>query len=499
MASDHTVIRGGRLLDAAAHRAEPADVLIEGTTIREIGPAGLAAPEAARTIDARDRLLMPGLVNAHTHGHGSVGKGLGDRWSLELLLNALPWANGGLAEEDLFLAAQLNAAEMLRKGSTAAYDLFLQFPLPDRRSLEAIGRAYSEAGVRVVLAPMMANHSLYEAVPGLMQALPEALRRQVEASRAAPLASLRHALAEWLDDWPFDRDRVRPALAPTIPTHCSDEFLVLCRDTARDQGVGVHMHLAESKPQALAGQEFYGQSLAAHLDRVGLLGPDFTAAHGIWLDDDDLKRLADRGAAVAHNPGSNLRLGCGIAPVREMLARRLTVGVGSDGSVSSDNQNVFEAARLASFVSRVRSPDPEQWITAEEALRMATEGGAAVLGMDDRIGRIAPGYYADIVFLDLGAVGLVPLNDPVHQLVHSEDGSAVDSVMVGGRLVLEHGRFTGFDYGRLRTRLEQTVARMRDGAAEAKALADQLEPVVARHCIGLARRSYHVERLCCGW
>ena len=492
--SGFQVVRGGRLLDAARHGAAPADILIAGDTIREVGAPGMDAPAGARAIDASDRLLMPGLVNAHTHGHGALAKGMGDRWSLELLLNAGPWLSGSRTLDDKHLAALLNAAEMVRKGCTAAYDLYFEVPLPTTEGIAAVARGYADVGVRAVIAPMMADRLFYDAVPGLSDALPAPLRTRLERVRAAPYEESVAVSREILHGWPFDRAQARPALAPTIPLHCSDDFIVACRDLAREYEVGVHMHLAESKVQAVSGIERYGRTLAAHIDGLGLLGPGFTGAHCVWLDDDDIARLADNGASVAHNPGSNMRLGSGIAPVRAMLARGLNVGIGTDGSNCSDNQNMFEAMRFASFASRVQSPEYETWLATDEVLRLATEGSARALGFGDAIGRIAPGYKADIVFLDLANVNYLPLNDAVNQVVHCEDSSAVERVMIGGRMVLEGGRLTTIDEARMRRDAEAAVERLEAAGAGARDLALALEDAVGRYCVGLARRPYHIHR-----
>ena len=493
--NEFQIIRGGRLLDAAARTAAPADILVEGARIREIGAPGLAAPEAARVVDAAGRLLMPGLVNAHTHGHGGLAKGIGDRWSLELLLNAGPWISGNRSLDDKYLSAQLNAAEMLRKGCTAAYDLYLEVPLPTAEGMALVGRAYADVGIRAVIAPMMADRLFFEAIPGLLDALPGDLRARVEAVSAAPYAESIAAARQVLHDWPLDRSLVKPALAPTIPLHCSDEFIVACRDLADEYGVGLHMHLGESRTQAVSGMRRYGKTLTAHLDALGFLGPNFTGAHCVWLDDDDVARMADSGASVAHNPGSNLRLGSGIAPAAAMRRRGVNVGVGTDGSNCSDNQNMFEAMRIASFVSRVVTPDMAGWLATDEVLRMATEGSAQALGWAGEIGRVAPGYFADIVFLDLANINFVPLNDATNQIVHSEDSSAVESVMVGGRMVLENGHFTGFDYAKLRGDAEAACERLRGANAGARALAEKLERHVARFCVGLANEPYHIHHL----
>ena len=492
--SAHTVIRGGRVLDPVAREAGEADVLVRGDTVMAVGRPGLMAPADAAVVDAKDRLLIPGLVNAHTHGHGSLGKGLGDKWSLELLLNANPWVSGGFTLEDKYISALLNAAEMVLKGCTSAYDVYFEFPRPTLEGLSAAGRAYSEVGVRVVLAPMMADTTLYDAIPGLLAALPEPYRSHAEGLRTATADEHIRACRSLLRDWPFERSRVRPALGPTIPLHCSDEFITGCRDLALDFGVGVHMHLAESKVQAVSGLRRYGKTLAHHLDDCGLLGPGFTGAHGVWLDEDDLKLMRDRGASIAHNPGSNLRLGSGVAPARRMLDHGLAVGIGTDGSASSDNQNMFEAMRMAAFVSRIVTPEPGEWLGAWEVLALATDGSARVLGMENDIGRIAPGYKADIAFLDLRNVNFIPLNDVANQIVNCEDSSAVDSVMIGGRMVLENRRFLTLDYEKLRRDAQAAAERLSRGNRETRQRLDAAAAFVSRHCVGLACEPYHVHR-----
>jgi len=488
MTTATTVIRGGALLDAAGFRAQPADILIEGEAIREIGQPGMKAPEAARPLDARDRLLIPGLINAHTHSHGGLARGLvPDAIPLEILLAYAGALNGHRTLEDKYLSAQLSAIELVRKGCTACYDMFTEFPAPTVEGVHAVARAYQDVGVRAVVAPMMADLTLWQALPGLIDSLPDTFRRQVEGLRAAPGQASAATCRDILKAWPFDRSEIAPGLGPTIPLHCSDGFLTACRDLGREFEVGIQMHLAESRGQAVLGVEKYGASLTKHLDALGVVGPRFSGAHAVWLDDDDFRRLSGAGASVAHNPMSNLRLGSGVARARAMLKAGVRVGVGTDSAASSDTQNMFEAIRLCAYLSRVQTFDPREWITAEEAFRLATEGSAGVLGME-RIGRLAPGFKADVVFLDLSRTGWVPLNDALLQLVNGEAGAAVDSVMVGGRLVLEHGRLLGVDEAKVRAEAERTAARLRTLNAESYAQARALADHVGAFCVSAASR-----------
>ena len=489
-----TVIRGARLLDAEARHGEAGDILIEGDAIAEIGPPGLAAPDDAAVIDGSETLVMPGLINAHTHGDASLAKGLGDRWSLELLLNATPLTSERFRLEDKYLAAKLAAVEMALGGCTACYDLFSEFPLPSSEGLAAAGRAYADVGLRAVVAPMMADRTFWQAIPGLLDALPDALRGEVERTQAEPGDASLAACRKAVKDWPFAEDRVRLALAPTIPHHCADSFLRGCRALADEFGLAIQSHLAESKVQAVVGMRTYGGTLCAHLDDLGIIGPDFTAAHAVWVDDDDVRRLADRGASVAHNPTSNLRLGVGVARARAMIDAGVNVAVGTDACTCSDSLDMFGAMRLACTLSRICSPDPARWLTAEDALRMASEAGARALGFGGVIGRLAAGYKADLVFLDTSHVRYTPLNHAARQVVFAETGSAVRHVMVGGRFIVQDGRVLTVDMDALRAEVAQANERLRRQSADAARLVQRLEPVVAGFCAGLAKEPYHVHR-----
>jgi 5-methylthioadenosine/S-adenosylhomocysteine deaminase len=492
MVMQRTVIRGGRVLAHSKAALADADILVEAGRIAAIEPWGRITLGDAREIDAHERILIPGLINAHMHGHGNLSKGVGDRWTLELLLNAGPWASRLDNLDATYVAASVGAVEMLLKGCTACYDLFVAFPTASLEGLSAVGRAYAEAGMRAVVAPMMADRTFYAAIPGLTDALPEELRAEVTRMASASGEENLRGCEAALKAWPFERDRVRPALAPTIPLHCADEFMVGAARLAREHGIGYHTHLGESKIQAVSGIKRYGVTLTRHLDDLGILGPNFTAAHAVWLDRDDIARMGDHGAAVAHNPGSNMRLGSGIAPARRMLSAGVHLGIGTDGASCSDNLNMFEAMRLASLASHVRGPDYETWLSTREVLHAATEGSAHLLGFGGKLGRLEPGYFADVVFLDATHINWTPLNDVVNQLVHTEDGSAVDKVMVGGTLVVEGGEILSLDRRALRARAEATAERLRRSHAAARVVAEKLEPIVGAFCRGIASGPYHI-------
>ena len=246
----HCVVRGGRILDIQRHAAEPADILVAGDTIREIGPPGLEAPAGALVIDAADRLLVPGLVNAHTHGHGHLGKGSGDRWTLELLLNAGPSLNSHRTLEDKYLACLLGGLDMIRLGTTACYDLFYEFPCRASRGWKRPPAATGTLDFGSCSRRWLPTITSTRPSMGFSTRLSPAQRKAVERFRLAPAAETLAALEAIIARWPFDPTEAGLALAPTIPLHCSDDFLTGCSSLAREAGLGLHMHLAESKVQA---------------------------------------------------------------------------------------------------------------------------------------------------------------------------------------------------------------------------------------------------------
>jgi 5-methylthioadenosine/S-adenosylhomocysteine deaminase len=488
------IIRGGLVLDATDFLGA-SDILVRDGVIVSVGAAGMPAPEDAMTVDASRRLLHPGLVNAHTHGHGNLSRSMGDRITLELLLASAPHTSPYQSVEEKRVSATIGAAEMLLKGCTACYDLFVEFPLPTEEGIVAVADAYAQAGMRAVIAPMMADMTLYEAIPGLMDALPSNLQQAVAPLGLPPWQQTLERMRAILRNWQADRAMVRPAVAPTIPLHCRDEFMIACRDLAAEFDVGIHTHLAESKVQAVVGARRYGRSLTAHIEQLGLLGPHFVAAHGVWLDQDDMRRIGAHGGSVAHNPASNMRLGSGVADALGMIEAGINLAIGTDAATCNDNLNMYQSLHFAAAASHARGPDTSRWLSAPQVFAAATVGSARALGFD-RIGRIAPGYAADIVFLDLDAPTLIPLNEPTTQMVMGEDGTSVADVMVAGRFVVRGRRLLNIDLPALAARAASLRADMNARSAASRQRYDAVVPILNDFCPALARSEWHINRWC---
>ena len=428
-------------------------------------------------------MLIPGLISAHTHSHGALNRGaVDDKVSLEMFLTGAGASTRSRGTNDKYLSAALSAAEMIRKGCTACFDLSVEFLGPSREGISAVASAYRDAGMRAVVAPMIADRTIYQALPGLLEALPENLRAQCAKLSAAPIEQTLSACNDILANWEFDRRWIRPALGPTIPLHCSDEFLAGCARLAREYGVPVQTHLAESRAQAALGLTRYGKSLVGHLEELGFLSERLSAAHAIWLDDDDIARLGQSGvrrrAQSVQQSAARLRR-------RSRCARCCTaassVGVGTDASNTSDGQNMFEATRLASYLSRIDGFASDEWLSAHEAFHLATEGSAKVLGFE-KIGRLAVGYEADIVFLRLDSPHFVPLRSPLIQMVFGENGASVQTVMIGGRIVFDDGRLLTLDEKALRREAEEAANRLDRANADTYASAATVARLVGAFC-----------------
>lgn len=487
------VIRRASIPGAGTGAMTQQDVLIIDGKIVEIANTGLSAPEGSIELCAQGQAVLPGFSNAHTHSHFAFGRGFGDLWTLETHLNSGGGISYGATLDDMSLAAKLGAADMIRNGCTAAYDMVVQSPVTSPDGMHAVASGYQAAGIKAVVAATVTDQTFWASVPGLIGALsPEEAEWIRTITLAAPDTHL-EGLRRTLESWTFDTDKIKLGLAPSVPLLCSDTLLESVANLARDFGVPMQTHLAESKVQSALSQRRWGKSLTEHLASIGFFEGRVSAAHAIWLNDSDIRILAEKGVAVAHNPASNMRLGNGIAPISAMIKAGVSVGLGTDACSCADQQNMIDAMRLASYASRTRGPDPEHWLSAEQVFDMATQGSADLLGLPNT-GRLAVGKCADLVFIDLADIAYLPLNNFWNQLVFSESGRGVKRVMVDGQVIYEEGRFTLFDYDDLRERVNDTAERLKDTAQERRARFKNLESVVSLFCVGLAQTPFEPDQ-----
>ncbi|MGJ4857974.1 amidohydrolase family protein [Labrys sp. La1] len=422
------------------------DILVEGNCIAAIGP-DLGDHPGARLIDGRGRLVMPGLVNAHTHSGETFFRGRYERLPLELwLLYAYPLLMGPLLPPRLlYLRTLLLAMESLKGGVTLLCDDFFDPPRHDLDRLGTVFRAYEDAGIRANVSSAVMNIHPLDAVAYGRQIMPADLQAKLDfgppITASAYVDYCRSALAAFQDR----AGRLRFMIAPSAPQRCTPELMLACNELARQWRVPFHTHILETKTQAVTGELLHGKSLIRYLHDLGLLHSGITIAHSVWVDEDDIALMGAAGCSVAHNAVSNLKLGAGIAPLRRLIDAGVTIGLGTDGVSSNDSARIFDVMRTAALVQSATGPDHERWVSAREILNAATLGGAHTALLGELTGSLEVGKRADLIMLRLDSLAFTPLNDIVRQLVYAENGASIERVMVEGEIVVEQGLLTRID------------------------------------------------------
>jgi cytosine/adenosine deaminase-related metal-dependent hydrolase len=268
-----------------------------------------------------------------------------------------------------------------------------------------------------------------------------------------------------------------------------------CVDLAVRSGCLIHTHLAETKVQSVLALERWRQSVVSYLSSVGALNAEFVGAHAIWINESDIDALASAGATVVHNPASNLKLSSGVCPVRELSTAGVTIALGTDGVMTSDNLEMHEAMRLAALLGKARFPyDETLWTTAPEVWGMATDGGARGIGWEN-LGRLEEGYLADFVLLRRDSAYQAVTFDPIRALTYSETGASVDTVVVDGQVIVRNGTATKVDASTIRRRAQETAVLLHeDGRSGLAAGRDLYQSAVRDRCRQLAARELGFDR-----
>lgn len=439
------VISGPRHVDLSIRAAwivpiEPPGALAGHTLLVDGGRIVAVVPDAVAAIDyvARERLaldrhvVMPGLVNAHTHTAMTLLRGVADDVPLTEWLTEHIWPRETrfVTPEFVHDGVLLGATEMLRGGITCCNDMYFY---PD-----AAARAYQAAGMRAVLGLPVLD-------------FPTPYASDSDAYLHAGLAArdaFKHA------------PRLHWMLAPHAPYTVGDATFEKVVTFARQLDLSLQTHLQETRQELADAIDATGESPLARLDRLGATGPGFLAIHAVHLSTGDAERLAAQQCSVAHCPTSNMKLASGIAPVTDLLARGINVALGTDGAASNNRLDLFSEMRLASLLAKVSTADAAA-LPASTAVRMATLGGAKALGLDELIGSLVPGKQADVIAVDLGDIDDAPVYDPISHLVHVASRERVTDVWVCGQHVVRERRLTTIDESMLaaRTRLWQQKLR----------------------------------------
>lgn len=449
------LIRNGRVFDLDGDVDHPpvADMLIRDGIIAEIAP-NLPEHAGVPELDATGQLLIPGLVNAHYHSHDVMLRGMFEQIPLDLwIYYSGPQNYPATTAEDLRLRTVLGAVDCLTNGVTTLQDM-VAIPSGDPAHLDAILRGYEASGIRASVGLQIGDLAAAGTVPfwdEIGGEVGKLLRSPIDAE---PLKALIESTVD------SGTDRLTWGLAPSAPQRCSDDLLAWLAVIAKSRNLQTFTHVYEARNQAVMARTGPNAgSLISRLERFGLLNENLTIAHGVWIDEDELKHLGAAGANMAFNPATNLKLLNGFAPIRGYADGGTTVALGCDNCSGNDSQSLFQSMKNFALYWGMQSEAGESG-AARRAFSAATLGGARALGLQGKIGALKPGMCGDVVMLDLSSSTYRPLHSALNQVVYGETGQGIRAVVVGGKLAVQNGEVIDHPSAQLKTASEDARTRM---------------------------------------
>ena len=405
-------------MDGAGRTIENGAVAIDGTNIVAVDSADAIARQfrSAETIDATGQVVMPGLINTHTHAPMVLYRGLADDMGLMEWLTQyiFPAEAKTVSPEFVRAGTRLAALEMIQSGTTTYADMYY--------FEEDIARETKTAGLRGVLGQTIIQFPVADA-----------------KTPADALARAERFIQQFQND-----PLIMPAVAPHAIYTLDEPTLRNARELSKKYSVPTLIHLAETSDEVKMAQERFNATPVSYLDRLGFLGVGVLAAHAVWVSDSDAAILQTRGVGVSHNPESNMKLASGTAPVPSFLKAGIALGLATDGAASNNDLDMFEAMRTASLLAKLQTSDPSV-VPAATALDMATMGGARALGLAGQIGSIEPKKRADLIVVSMRSARQTPLYDPISHLVYTTHGDDVRDTIVNGKIVMRDRKVLTLD------------------------------------------------------
>ncbi len=420
-------------MDAARRVIQDGAVAIQSGTIVAVGPREDIEQrfDAARRIDARGDLILPGLINGHAHAAMSLFRGLADDLSLDDWLKKyiFPAEARNVTEDFVVWGTRLGVLEMLRGGITTYADMYY--------FEDAVARVTKEAGMRGVLGETILDFPAPD-----NKTLAEAFRYT----------------QDYLDRWKGD-PLITAAVAPHSIYTCSEKTLKDSAALARRNNSPILIHIAEAPFELEQSRAKHGLSPVGYLERIGLLGPDVVGAHCIWVDAADVTTLAHFGVGCIYNPSSNMKTASGVMPAVDMLAAGVPIGLATDGAASNNDQDLFEEIDLAAKLQKIARKDPRA-LPAEQVVEMATIGGARALHLEKQIGSLEAGKKADLIVIRTEAAHATPMYNVYSHLVYALKASDVNTVIIDGRMVMEDRRMLTLDESEILTKAREYKKRI---------------------------------------
>ena len=426
------LIKNAFILDPNNFEDKKQSLLIKDDLIAEIADE-IDESNIDKVIDAEGKILLPGLVNTHTHLSMTLFRGLADDLSLDSWLNDHIWPmEANLNGDYCYIGALLGAVELIKSGTTTFSDMYFY--------MEDVARAVEDAGIRAVLSYGMIDFGIEE-------------KREAEIKENMALFNACNGMAD---------GRIKVFFGPHSPYTASEELLVKVRELADEYGIGIHIHVGETQKEINDSLDERGLRPFEYLEKIGFLGPDVVAAHCVWLSDNEIEIIKKHGVKVSHNPCSNMKLASGIAPVSKLIENGICVSIGTDGASSNNNLDLIEELKTASLLQKVSTLDPKV-LDSEESIRMATIKGAEALGLDDEIGSIEVGKKADIILIDTAAANMTPDSSSLSSnVVYSANGSNVDTTICNGKILMENKKLTTLDEEEIYAKARQAIKELKE-------------------------------------
>ncbi len=426
------LIKNALILNPNNFENKKQSLLIKDDLIAEISDE-IDDSNADKIIDAEGKILLPGLINTHTHLSMTLFRGLADDLSLDSWLNDHIWPmEANLNGDYCYIGALLGAVELIKSGTTTFSDMYFY--------MEDVARAVDDAGIRAVLSYGMIDFG-------------DAERREAEIKENMALYDACNGMAD---------GRIKVFFGPHSPYTASEELLVKVRELADEHNIGIHIHVSETQKEINDSLDERGIRPFEYLEKIGFLGPDVVAAHCVWLSDEEIEIIKKHGVKVSHNPCSNMKLASGVSPVSKLIENDICVSIGTDGASSNNNLDLIEELKTASLLQKVSTLDPKV-LTSDEAIEMATIKGAEALGLDDEIGSIEVGKKADIILIDTNSANMVPDSSSLSSnVIYSANGSNVDTTICNGKILMENKKLTTLDEDGIYAKAKQAIKELKE-------------------------------------
>jgi 5-methylthioadenosine/S-adenosylhomocysteine deaminase len=426
------LIKNALILNPNNFENKKQSLLIKDDLIAEISDE-IDDSNADKIIDAEGKILLPGLINTHTHLSMTLFRGLADDLSLDSWLNDHIWPmEANLNGDYCYIGALLGAVELIKSGTTTFSDMYFY--------MEDVARAVDDAGIRAVLSYGMIDFS-------------DAERREAEIKENMALYDACNGMAD---------GRIKVFFGPHSPYTASEELLVKVRELADEHNIGIHIHVSETQKEINDSLDERGIRPFEYLEKIGFLGPDVVAAHCVWLSDEEIEIIKKHGVKVSHNPCSNMKLASGVSPVSKLIENDICVSIGTDGASSNNNLDLIEELKTASLLQKVSTLDPKV-LTSDEAIEMATIKGAEALGLGDEIGSIEVGKKADIILIDTNSANMVPDSSSLSSnVIYSANGSNVDTTICNGKILMENKKLTTLDEDEIYAKAKQAIKELKE-------------------------------------